>query len=216
VPAEHALPPVQALPHIPQLLLSTCVFTQLEPHSVPVHMPHVPLLQPMPVVHLLPHDPQLFALLFVSTQTLTPLFLHRVMPVPPQMHLLPLHCAEEGHLLPQAPQFWLSIDVTVQLPLQSVNPAGQMLPDDELDVVDELDEPVELDELEAPPAPDPPAPCVNAAPMHPPTGSAKSAATEPPTQKPSFIASSPPPPSCSSSYIPTGIFACAGRSVTCR
>jgi hypothetical protein len=64
-PLEQTCPWPQALPHLPQLVLSVCVFVQKAPASVvhvvswPHENAHVPLAQTCPVAHVFPQSPQL-------------------------------------------------------------------------------------------------------------------------------------------------------------
>jgi hypothetical protein len=71
LPAVQVAPPVQALPHVPQLELSVWVFTQAllqsvcpEPHTQP------PVWQVEPEGQILPQVPQLLLSVWVFTQVL--------------------------------------------------------------------------------------------------------------------------------------------------
>jgi hypothetical protein len=70
-PPPHTWLAAQARPHIPQLMLLTCVLTQSEPQRVvPIGQAVVqtPAAQLCPAAQALPHIPQLVVLVWVSTQ----------------------------------------------------------------------------------------------------------------------------------------------------
>ena len=71
LPALHELPPLQALPQVPQFARSVCVLTQLLPHFVsdPLQLSlQLFCEQTWPFAHALPHVPQLFPSDARSTQ----------------------------------------------------------------------------------------------------------------------------------------------------
>jgi hypothetical protein len=89
MPAVHAIPPPQRMPHPPQLFESVCSLTHAPPHSVWPAVQfamHVPAEHTRPAPHAMPHAPQLFGSLCVSTQTL----LHSVLP-PVHAHAPAMH-----------------------------------------------------------------------------------------------------------------------------
>jgi hypothetical protein len=95
----------QASLHFPQLDLSFCRLTQVDPHCVsPELQRQAPLEQLMSVEHALPQLPQLARSVVVST------------------HAPPQHCFVPGHAAPHAPQLAGSRDVSMHVPLQSVCP----------------------------------------------------------------------------------------------
>jgi hypothetical protein len=70
LPFTQMFPPVHALPHPPQLLVSVSVWTQLPAQNVRVGSTHVsahtPEAQSAPVGHLCPQAPQLYGSFWVS------------------------------------------------------------------------------------------------------------------------------------------------------
>ena len=122
-PAPHDLPPVQTLPHPPQLMGSVLVSTHAVPHRVSVPQLHAPAVQLSPAGQTLPQLPQFFASVPTSTQA-------------PEQFVVPVgHVAAQApaaqtgevplHTLPHSPQFWGSSRVSTQDEPQSFVPVGQ-------------------------------------------------------------------------------------------
>jgi hypothetical protein len=133
----HATPPVQMVPHEPQLRLSVDVSThelKLLPKNAIVHAVN-PLLHTMPpslVAHVppehtalplqrLPQEPQLLLSVCVLTQALP----HCVSPAP-QEQLPLLHAPPVGHWCPQLPQFTASVCRSTHALLQLVRLDAQL------------------------------------------------------------------------------------------
>jgi hypothetical protein len=70
-PALQERPPVQVVPHAPQLAGSVCTLVQVPPQETWPLVPHAqaPLAQICPVAQAMPQPPQLVTLASVSTQS---------------------------------------------------------------------------------------------------------------------------------------------------
>lgn len=111
---------MQALPHLPQLLLSVVVSVQVEPHStsplVQV-LPQAPPEQTSPAGHLLPQAPQLLGSFEVLSQP--PAAVHWVVPEGQEVPQAPAtQASPDAHTLPHAPQFEASVWTSMHFPLQ--------------------------------------------------------------------------------------------------
>jgi hypothetical protein len=120
-PFWQLVPPLQRLPHLPQLALSDCGSTQVAPHTrSPVEQPQTPPVQFAPLAHRRPHMPQSNGFVARSTHALA----QSVSGGPDPVVQSTLHCpwAQAGVLalqaFPQAPQLFGSLCVCVQTPLQ--------------------------------------------------------------------------------------------------
>jgi hypothetical protein len=141
VPLLQATPPVQMVPHEPQLRLSVDVSTQLVvlPKKKPMVVHAVsPLLHTTPpaspIAHVppehtvlpwqrVPHDPQLV----LSVCVLTHVAPHCVSPAP-QEQLPLLHVPPVAHWCPQLPQLSESLCVSTHALLQLVRFIAQLVP----------------------------------------------------------------------------------------
>ena len=89
LPLKHTCVPVQARPHIPQLMLLTCVLTQSVPQRVvPIPQAAVtqaPATHDWPAAQARPHMPQFAALVWVLTQAVP----QKVWPGPQAMPQVP-------------------------------------------------------------------------------------------------------------------------------
>jgi hypothetical protein len=111
-PPMQTVPPVQAMPHPPQLFGSVFVSTQAPVQSVvPAgHMVVQVIAQTCIEVHIVPQPPQFCGSVFVSTQT------------PPQSvptaqpHMPPLQTCPPTHLVPHPPQLFGSLLVFTHAP----------------------------------------------------------------------------------------------------
>ena len=94
-PITHEVPPVHAVPHPPQLLLSLWAFTQELPQGLrPTGQitPHTPAVQSCPLGQTLPQAPQLLPSVVVLVQAL-----------PVQVGVAPAHAMQAAPPLPHAP-----------------------------------------------------------------------------------------------------------------
>jgi hypothetical protein len=144
VPATHAftlaLARRHALPHIPQLAGSVCVFTQspeqfmvLAPHEAP----HIPAEHTWPAGQARPHMPQLaLSVLVLASHPLAGIMSQSAMPIAhvPRAHVPALHVAValgRRHAVPQPPQLLASSPRTLvsqpldAMPSQSAKPIAQ-------------------------------------------------------------------------------------------
>jgi hypothetical protein len=132
LPAWQALPPVHALPQVPQFWLSVLVFVQNgEPASAPpsaAHIvsdphvsPHVPPLHTVPLGHVWPHAPQLPLSVWMDAQYGAPPSGTQVVSVPQVVwHVPPEQTWFIAQALLQLPQFERSLWVSVHFPPQTV------------------------------------------------------------------------------------------------
>jgi hypothetical protein len=118
------VPPGQTLPHVPQLLGSTAVLTQLPPHATsPLPQLHTPLVQFIANPHAFPHDPQLAT----SVDVLTHVPPHDVS-ADPQEHAPPVHVEPVPQACPHDPQLAVSLNVLMHRPLHDISPVGHVPP----------------------------------------------------------------------------------------
>jgi hypothetical protein len=122
-PTWQDLPPVQTVPHPPQLMGSDLVSTHVPAQLVSVPQLHAPPVQLSPAGQTLPQVPQFFASVLTSTHAPEQL----VCPVGHVDAHAPL--AQTGvaplHALAQSPQFSGSVWVLTQVEPQSFVPFGQ-------------------------------------------------------------------------------------------
>src|SRR5262245_7413727 len=121
---SHCWPPLQALPHLPQLSRLVRVSTQRSPHCVcPAAQAPLPMSQIWPPVQAMPQPPQCCASVCVSTQVCAPvpaaIMLSTTLTVtephscPPfgQAHAPDSQVCVSTHAWPHAPQFCSSLCV---------------------------------------------------------------------------------------------------------
>jgi hypothetical protein len=125
VPPRQVCPAPQTCPHVPQFAASTRTLMQRPPHAVwPAG--HVALQsapkQYSPAAQLIAQAPQFAGSLWTLTQRPP----HGVAP-PEQAQTPPTHVPPPVQARPHPPQLAESRVVSMQLPAQSVVPAGQLL-----------------------------------------------------------------------------------------
>jgi hypothetical protein len=138
VPAWQVRPPVHALPHIPQLLLSVWTSRQVgvppTSHSsrgaTQVER-HAPAMQAWPAGHALPHIPQLLLSVCVSMHDCAPMTVQRVWPAGHigGWQVDATHESPAAQAFPQAPQCAVLVVVLTHViaapeGVQSISPAG--------------------------------------------------------------------------------------------
>ena len=122
-PALQAWPPMQLVPHAPQLVRLVMVSTHSVPQSVwPEGQPQLPFVHSRPAGQTVPQAPQLAS----SVASVTQAAPQAVVPGSHMALQAPIEQNWPPQLVPHVPQFAGSDCVSMQAPLQLVRPSTQV------------------------------------------------------------------------------------------